>query len=698
MTLTLLAVAVAAFGVSGLAPFVFRPALIRWGVVDVPNERSSHSTTTLRAGGLGPLTGWIVGVGIITLVLPDNLFEPLIVGVATIAFAVLGFVDDLRSLRAVPRLLTQVALSVVTAVIVVGGAHGWIAVGLSALLIVGYVNTTNFMDGVNALSAMHGVVVGLAFVAGGLLTGTQWLSFVGAVIAASFVAFLPWNLRTAGFFLGDVGSYALGASIAIAAVVAIEGGVPPLLVLAPMAVYVADTVATMARRLLRGENITHAHRTHAYQRLTDTGMSHLAASGVVTAFAVANAIIGVVVTVVKASPWVGALAIAVLCAVYLAIPRWRGSRLPSTKLTVPPADEIRAIPADEEHVVRRWAVVGASGFVGSAVVQELEHRGYDIVKLHAPRLTYAAGADPDVGRCLEAAAPHPTVAELAEALGGVDVVVNAAGMAAPDSAADERLYGANTLLPAVVAEAAARAGVKRVIHLSSAAVQGRRPELDASSEVAPFSPYSHSKALGERVLLAIAARDLSPRVIILRATSVQGQGRRTTEQLIKLAHSPLASVAASGSAQSVVSSVARLAATVVDVGATSKEVPGIVLQPWEGMSVRRVLEAASGRAPKSLPAWLCRFIVTGGFFIGRVVPRLSGLSRRVEVMWFGQQQDPGWNQKVVVRESVELLNILAGSGGGVRSTGAKRRNLRDEGLGSQNASTSVDQADRWSDI
>ena len=662
MTWATVGITLASFGVSVLAPFIFRPLLYRWGVVDIPSARSSHVATTLRAGGLGPLIGWMSGIGLSATLVPSDVRPLCIVGVTAVLLALLGFVDDLVGLPAMPRLAIQVLLgtAVVAAVSISTGVSTWWVVLSSAVLIVGYVNAANFMDGINGLSGLHGVVVGIAFAVAGFLGEQNWLIAVGLILAAVFGAFLPWNLHRAGFFLGDVGSYLLGGAIAVTAVLALVLGVPALLVLPPLAVYVADTAVTMLRRFARGERIMKAHRTHAYQRLTDTGLSHVAAAVIVTAFAATTSAVGTVVWLSGAAPWMGWLLVAVVCAIYLCVPRWRGSRLPSTGLEVPPAAQIREVPASATRSVARWAVLGGSGFVGSAVVAQLQGQGVDVVAISAPRLRIDKSLAADIDALVSAAASGSELTALAAKLGGADVVINAAGLAEPDSGDDADLYGANALLPVVIALACQAASVGRYIHLSSAAVQGRTAVLDDTTAVAPFSAYSHSKALGERGLLTVSSREDTSRTIILRATSVQGAGRPTTETLIKLARSPLASVAAPGTAPSVTSSITRLASTVYDLGMATSSVPGLVLQPWEGMSTMRVLAAAApGKSPKMLPPWLCRVTVSIGFALGRVVPRFTGIARRVEVMWFGQAQKPGWGQPAVPHESSELLGILA---------------------------------------
>lgn len=286
-----------------------------------------------------------------------------------------------------------------------------------------------------------------------------------------------------------------------------------------------------------------------------------------------------------------------------------------------------------------WAVLGSSGFIGSALCASLRAAGLTVRAVTAPRLE--SSAEDTEGLLKEAFALAVVRAELADALAGADVVINAAGLATPGGTDSPALRGANALLPLVVADAADTAGVRRFVHLSSAAVQGHRPFLDETSYVQPFSAYSRSKALGERGLAARSGGSCG--VVTIRATSVQGPQRPTTVSLARLASSPLATVAGTGSAPSPVSSVDSLVQFVRTVGLHSGPVPAVVLQPWEQATVAGVLEAAGGRKPLRLPQWLCRSALRIGYRLSSLAgERLHGPLRRLEMMWFGQRQVPGW--------------------------------------------------------
>lgn len=283
----------------------------------------------------------------------------------------------------------------------------------------------------------------------------------------------------------------------------------------------------------------------------------------------------------------------------------------------------------------RVAVIGGSGFVGSAVVAALAARGVDTVAVAAPRLHTSARTLPALQSELS---DSPQVTAAVEALrthlAGCDAVVNAAGVAQATTGAGDDLFGANALLPAVIARAVEPS--QRFVHVSSAAVQGRRPVLDESDEREPFSPYSASKALGEE-----AVRALAPSAVVYRPTSVQGAGRQVTASLTKVLRSPIASVAAGDNPtpQVVVDNVGDAAAF---LALSDEQPPPVVLHPWEGLTTRDLYRVFDGRRPVVLPRWLARLLVGVGHLVGRFSGAVAGVVRRVEMLWFGQAQSGSW--------------------------------------------------------
>jgi UDP-GlcNAc:undecaprenyl-phosphate GlcNAc-1-phosphate transferase len=120
------------------------------------------------------------------------------------------------------------------------------------------------------------------------LAAALWL--VGFVNAFNF---LPWNADRVRVFLGDVGSYSIGAALAVLAVRLIMTGVPVEAVAGPVALYLADVGWTLQRRVRRGERWLEAHRTHVYQRWSDAGWSHAEITLLTSALTVLLCLLGV---------------------------------------------------------------------------------------------------------------------------------------------------------------------------------------------------------------------------------------------------------------------------------------------------------------------------------------------------------------------------------------------------------------------
>jgi UDP-glucose 4-epimerase len=280
-------------------------------------------------------------------------------------------------------------------------------------------------------------------------------------------------------------------------------------------------------------------------------------------------------------------------------------------------------------------VFGGSGFVGSAVLEALERHQASVRSAAAPRLSTSARTPEAL--MLEAGAHGDA---LAEAIEGADVVINAAGVSDAVSGGGDALFGANALLPAAISRALESLNSSaRFIHVSSAAVQGRRTRLDESDRVRPFSPYSESKALGE---VAIAGRSGS---VTFRPTSVHGPGRDVTAQLSRFLSSSAGSVAGPGDRPTPQVLVHNVAEAIAYVALTPTEPPSIVLQPSEGMTTGELVRLLGNREPRHVPTLLARVIVLLTGFLGRASGRVAGGVRRLDMLWFGQAQEEGWLTK-----------------------------------------------------
>ncbi|MDQ3105684.1 MAG: hypothetical protein M3Q87_10825 [Actinomycetota bacterium] len=214
-------------------------------------------------------------------------------GVAAVVAAtgVLGLLDDARSLPALSRLGAQLVIAGLGTLILgaLGGFGAWSGAGVpefglavvATLLIVAATNAFNFMDGIDGITGLSTVVCAGYLAALTAMEGHSTLSALSLVVAGAALGFLPANLRTPRVFLGDSGSYALGAATAVIVVLAVGAGTPALLALAALFVYGLDTGVTFCRRLHRGERVLSAHRDHVYQQLSTSRLGHLGAATVV---------------------------------------------------------------------------------------------------------------------------------------------------------------------------------------------------------------------------------------------------------------------------------------------------------------------------------------------------------------------------------------------------------------------------------
>jgi UDP-GlcNAc:undecaprenyl-phosphate/decaprenyl-phosphate GlcNAc-1-phosphate transferase len=190
-------------------------------------------------------------------------------------FGLLGLIEDLRGIPATSRLALQLGgAATVAALLASRLAMPVLAATAVTIWLVGFVNAFNFMDGVNGISGAHALIGGVAYACLAAAWHDWFGAAVGLALAAGACAFLPWNAVRARVFLGDVGSYSMGAALAVLAVRLLLLGVPVEAVAGPVALYLADVAWTLQRRIRHGERWLDAHRTHVYQRWCDAGWSH----------------------------------------------------------------------------------------------------------------------------------------------------------------------------------------------------------------------------------------------------------------------------------------------------------------------------------------------------------------------------------------------------------------------------------------
>ena len=255
-----------------------------WLILDQPNRRSLHRVPVPTGGGLAVVSVvLLLGAGV-------SWWQPapglIWLGAGGGLVAVVSFVDDHHSLSPALRLGMHLAAAgvlllagFVPEALMLPGViltwPWWAAAGFTWLYIVWMTNLYNFMDGMDGFAAGMCVIGFTTFALLGWQAGDPGFTAVSAIIASASGGFLVFNFPPARVFLGDVGSSSLGFLAAALTLWADREDIFPLWIgVVVFSPFVVDATSTLFRRLLRGEQLWEAHRTHFYQRVVQSGWSH----------------------------------------------------------------------------------------------------------------------------------------------------------------------------------------------------------------------------------------------------------------------------------------------------------------------------------------------------------------------------------------------------------------------------------------
>jgi UDP-N-acetylmuramyl pentapeptide phosphotransferase/UDP-N-acetylglucosamine-1-phosphate transferase len=234
-----LAIFLAACAICYVLLLLLKPVLGRYALAK-PNARSSHKSPTPQGGGIAVVAATIAAVSAAVVLYPtvfNELWRLAAVLAAAIGLAAVGIADDVRPIGSLPRLLLQAAAvailltSLPTDLHVFAVLPWWIERALMFGALLWFVNLVNFMDGIDWMTVAEIVPV-----------------------------------------LGDVGSLPIGLFVGWLLLLLASRNHLAAAVLLPL-YYVADATITLLRRLVNGERLTQAHRSHFYQRALDGGSS-----------------------------------------------------------------------------------------------------------------------------------------------------------------------------------------------------------------------------------------------------------------------------------------------------------------------------------------------------------------------------------------------------------------------------------------
>lgn len=257
----------------------------RFHILDHPNERSLHTNPTPRSGGVAILAAVMAGI-LLFLLLEETEQILAWLGISAALLAVISFVDDRNGLSVSVRLLGHLTCA---GILVAGGLAlphaplpgfawewpAWFGVLFSIMFLLWMINLYNFMDGMDGLAGGMAVIGFGTFGLLGYLSGSQTFAATGIIVAAAAGGFLILNFPPARIFMGDTGSSVLGLLAGAMIIWAASNDIFPfwagLLVFSP---FLVDATTTLIRRLMLGERVWQAHKTHYYQRLVQSGWGH----------------------------------------------------------------------------------------------------------------------------------------------------------------------------------------------------------------------------------------------------------------------------------------------------------------------------------------------------------------------------------------------------------------------------------------
>lgn len=243
----------------------------RFNIIDKPNERSSHTTITLRGGGIIFYFGTLI-----YFIISGFQYPFFFVGLTLMTLV--SFIDDILTLSNKIRLLIHFVSVLLMAYQLQLFNMPWYYLLITFIIVVGVINAYNFMDGINGITACYSLAIG-----GLLMLVNNQIDFIAHDLLAysmlGLLVFTFFNFRTkAKCFAGDVGSVAI-AYILLFALGALILKTGNLIYILFLVIYGVDAVWTIIRRLYLGENIFEAHRSHLYQFLgNEAGVNKLLVS------------------------------------------------------------------------------------------------------------------------------------------------------------------------------------------------------------------------------------------------------------------------------------------------------------------------------------------------------------------------------------------------------------------------------------
>ena len=310
--LFIIAAGVYAIAASTILTAIVRKVAIAKGFADMPGNRKVHTRPIALGGGIAifltVITPLAILCGFVLAMSPElagKLFggtfashlpglkerapQLVVFVVAASVLHITGLIDDRKALGPKIKLAVQVLAALLLAT---AGNIRFdffiesyaIKVFLSVVWIVIIVNSFNFLDNMDGLSAGIAAISGSIILFAAVASGQVFVGCFIAMIVGSLVGFLFYNFNPASIFMGDAGSLLVGLFMAVASVkttyYTADGAAPRYAALMPLivlAVPLYDFIVVVVIRVLQGKSPFVGDKQHFSHRLTNHGMSQRAA-------------------------------------------------------------------------------------------------------------------------------------------------------------------------------------------------------------------------------------------------------------------------------------------------------------------------------------------------------------------------------------------------------------------------------------
>ena len=240
-------------------------------ITDTPNDRSSHSYTTIRGAGI------IFIITVLFWYIYDHTSNPYFL-YGLVLIGIISILDDIYTINSLIRFIMQTC-SVVLAILsleIFDASPIFLIIGV--VLYVGWLNAYNFMDGINGITALYTLSILLPF---SLISPYYSMPYSDLVmfLVISISVFMVVNVRKQALaFAGDIGSIALAFTLGyIVFELIVKSGYIEFLLFG--SIYGVDSILTIIRRLIKRQNIFAAHRDHLYQALVNEKGIHFLTVG-----------------------------------------------------------------------------------------------------------------------------------------------------------------------------------------------------------------------------------------------------------------------------------------------------------------------------------------------------------------------------------------------------------------------------------